>query len=107
MYGWQLSSYRTVGRALLSVISLQIGIFNYEEVLIFISFFNWPGSFCDASAGLNVCQVLSSHPLLGGCLFGSCVVFMTFTVLNLLVSGILVAFSKEQKDHKVNIDCFL
>lgn len=35
MYGWQLSSYRTVGRALLTIISLQIGIFNYDEVLIF------------------------------------------------------------------------
>lgn len=46
MYGWQLSSYRTVGRALLSVISLQIGIFNYEEVLIFIHCFDCPGSFC-------------------------------------------------------------
>lgn len=32
MYGWQLSSYRTVGRALLTIISLQIGIFNYDEV---------------------------------------------------------------------------
>lgn len=34
MYGWQLSSYRTLGRALVTIISLQIGIFNYDEVLI-------------------------------------------------------------------------
>lgn len=35
MFGWRLSSYRTLGRALVTIISLQIGIFNYDEVLFF------------------------------------------------------------------------
>lgn len=39
--------------------------------------------------------------LLGALLFGSCIVFMTFVVLNLFISVILVAFNEEQKYHKV------
>lgn len=39
--------------------------------------------------------------LLGGLLFGSCVVFMTFVLLNLLLSVILVAFNLELKHHQV------
>ncbi|XP_056899463.1 polycystic kidney disease protein 1-like 2 [Takifugu flavidus] len=79
MYGWQISSYRTVSRALLTIISLQIGIFNYDEVL-------------------------NGHPLLGGFLFGSCIMFMSFMVLNLLISVILAAFSNEQVYHKPSDD---
>ncbi|CAF91610.1 unnamed protein product, partial [Tetraodon nigroviridis] len=71
----QLSSYRTLARCLVTIISLQIGIFNYDEVL-------------------------NSQPLLGGFLFGSCIAFMSFMALNLLISVILVAFSNEQKHHK-------
>ncbi|KAE8299520.1 Polycystic kidney disease protein 1-like 2 PC1-like 2 protein Polycystin-1L2 Precursor [Larimichthys crocea] len=44
--------------------------------------------------------VLNGTPLLGGLLFGSCIVFMTFVVLNLLISVILVAFNQEQIYHK-------
>lgn len=39
--------------------------------------------------------------LLGGFLFGSCVVFMTFVLLNLLLSVILVAFDMELVHHQV------
>ncbi|EHB03285.1 Polycystic kidney disease protein 1-like 2 [Heterocephalus glaber] len=41
--------------------------------------------------------VLDSSPVLGSFLIGSCVIFMTFVVLNLFISVILVAFSEEQK----------
>ncbi|TKS67513.1 Polycystic kidney disease protein 1-like 2 PC1-like 2 protein [Collichthys lucidus] len=75
IYGWKISSYKTLADALVTIISLQIGIFNYDEVL-------------------------NGTPLLGGLLFGSCIVFMTFVVLNLLISVILVAFNQEQIYHK-------
>ncbi|XP_031725951.1 polycystic kidney disease protein 1-like 2 [Anarrhichthys ocellatus] len=75
IYGWKMSSYRTLADALVTVISLQIGIFNYDEVMDY-------------------------NPVLGGLLFGSCIVFMTFVVLNLFLSVILVAFKQEQIHHK-------
>ncbi|XP_054471700.1 polycystic kidney disease protein 1-like 2 [Anoplopoma fimbria] len=75
IYGWKVSSYKTLSDALLTIISLQIGIFNYDEVLDYT-------------------------PVLGGLLFGSCIVLMTFVVLNLLLSVILVAFHQEQIHHK-------
>ncbi|KAI3355890.1 hypothetical protein L3Q82_004434 [Scortum barcoo] len=75
IYGWKISSYRTLTDAFLTIINFQIGIFNYDEVL-------------------------DCNPLLGGLLFGSCIVFMTFVVLNLLLSVIIVAFNEEQKHHK-------
>ncbi|CAB1450105.1 unnamed protein product [Pleuronectes platessa] len=75
IYGWRISSYKTLGEALLTIISLQLGIFNYGEVL-------------------------DNSPMLGGCLIGSCIVFMTFVVLNLLITAILVAFKQEQLNHK-------
>ncbi|XP_070832678.1 polycystin-1-like protein 2 [Chaetodon trifascialis] len=75
IYGWKIASYRTLANALVAIISLQTGIFNYAEVL-------------------------NDTPLLGGLVVGSCIVFMTFVVLNLLLSVILVAFDKEQIYHK-------
>ncbi|KAM3607032.1 uncharacterized protein V6R79_000867 [Siganus canaliculatus] len=75
IYGWRRSSYRSFTSSLMTIISLQIGIFNYDEVL-------------------------NGSPLLGGFLIGSCVIFVTFVVLNLLVSVILVAFNQEQICHK-------
>lgn len=103
IYGWQLTSYRTVCRALLTIISLQIGIFNYDEVLIFL-YFLFPVEFLWCSYwSFDASQVLNGHPLLGGFMFGSCIVFMSFMVLNFLISVILVAFSNEQIYHKVNI----
>ncbi|XP_067104833.1 polycystin-1-like protein 2 [Osmerus mordax] len=75
MYGWKLYSYKTLMDSAQTMVSLQLGIFNYEEVLDY-------------------------NPVLGAFLIGSCIVFMTFVVLNLFISVILVAFSEEQKHHK-------
>lgn len=75
IYGWKIASYKTFIDSLLTLISLQMGIFNYDEVL-------------------------DSHPVLGGLLFGSCIVFMTFVVLNLFISVILVSLNMEQMYHK-------
>ncbi|XP_028258061.1 polycystic kidney disease protein 1-like 2 [Parambassis ranga] len=75
MYGWKLYSYRTLLDAAQTMVSLQLGIFNYEEVLNY-------------------------NPVLGAFLIGSCIIFMTFVVLNLFISVILVAFSQEQIHHK-------
>ncbi|XP_061738629.1 polycystin-1-like protein 2 isoform X1 [Nerophis ophidion] len=75
MYGWKLYSYRTLFDAAQTMVSLQLGIFNYDEVLNY-------------------------NPVLGAFLIGSCIVFMTFVVLNLFISVILVAFSQEQMHHK-------
>lgn len=36
MYGWKLYSYRTLLDATQTMISLQLGIFNYEEVSFWI-----------------------------------------------------------------------
>ncbi|XP_046290740.1 polycystin-1-like protein 2 isoform X1 [Marmota monax] len=72
IFGWKLRSYKTLFDAAETMISLQLGIFNYEEVL-------------------------SYSPVLGSFLIGSCIIFMTFVVLNLFISVILVAFSEEQK----------
>ncbi|KAL6468941.1 hypothetical protein MHYP_G00224650 [Metynnis hypsauchen] len=74
MYGWKLYSYRTLLGAAQTMVSLQLGIFNYEEVLDY-------------------------NPILGAFVIGSCIIFMTFVVLNLFISVILVAFSEEQLHH--------
>uniref|UniRef100_A0A8C8FW89 Polycystic kidney disease 1 like 2a n=1 Tax=Oncorhynchus tshawytscha TaxID=74940 RepID=A0A8C8FW89_ONCTS len=76
MYGWKLYSYRTLLDSALTMVSLQLGIFNYDEVLDY-------------------------NPVLGAFLIGSCIIFMTFVVLNLFISVILVAFTQEQMHHKV------
>ncbi|XP_028446278.1 polycystic kidney disease protein 1-like 2 [Perca flavescens] len=75
LYGWQLSSYRTWLDALITIISLQIGIFNYDEVI-------------------------DCNPVLSGLIIGSCIVFMTFVVLNLFVAVIIIAFKQERIYHK-------
>uniref|UniRef100_A0A4W4GFP4 Polycystic kidney disease 1 like 2a n=1 Tax=Electrophorus electricus TaxID=8005 RepID=A0A4W4GFP4_ELEEL len=75
MYGWKLYSYRTLLHAAQTMVSLQLGIFNYDEVLDY-------------------------NPVLGAFVIGSCIIFMTFVVLNLFISVILVAFSQEQLHHQ-------
>ncbi|XP_076989221.1 polycystin-1-like protein 2 isoform X2 [Tamandua tetradactyla] len=77
IFGWKLRSYKTLFDAAETMISLQLGIFNYEEVLDY-------------------------SPVLGSFLIASCIVFMTFVVLNLFISVILVAFSEEQKYHELS-----
>ncbi|XP_072309146.1 polycystin-1-like protein 2 [Eucyclogobius newberryi] len=77
LYGQQMAAYRTLPDSLLTLIKLQLGIFNYSEVLDY-------------------------SPVLGGLLVGSCVVFMGFVALNLLISVILDAFQQEQIQHQVS-----
>lgn len=77
IFGWKLSSYKTLLDSAKTMVSLQLGIFNYEEVLDY-------------------------NPILGSFLIGSCIIFMTFVVLNLFISVILVAFSEEQKHHQAS-----
>ncbi|XP_054390399.1 polycystin-1-like protein 2 [Pongo abelii] len=77
IFGWKLRSYKTLFDAAETMISLQLGIFNYEEVLDY-------------------------SPVLGSFLIVSCIVFMTFVVLNLFISVILVAFSEEQKYYQLS-----
>uniref|UniRef100_A0A8C3RV23 Polycystic kidney disease protein 1-like 2 n=2 Tax=Chelydra serpentina TaxID=8475 RepID=A0A8C3RV23_CHESE len=75
IFGWKLNSYKTLFDSAETMVSLQLGIFNYEEVLDY-------------------------NPILGSFLIGSCIIFMTFVVLNLFISVILVAFSEEQKHYQ-------
>ncbi|KAI4534073.1 hypothetical protein MG293_014933 [Ovis ammon polii] len=48
--------------------------------------------------------VLDYSPVLGSLLIGSCIVFVTFVVLNLFISVILVAFNEEQKYYQLSED---
>uniref|UniRef100_A0A671Q5U9 Polycystic kidney disease 1 like 2a n=1 Tax=Sinocyclocheilus anshuiensis TaxID=1608454 RepID=A0A671Q5U9_9TELE len=82
MYGWRLYSYRTLLEAAQTIICLQLGIFNYDEVLDY-------------------------NPVLGAFLIGSCIIFMTFVVLNLFISVILVAFNEEQLHPTEIVDLML
>uniref|UniRef100_K7F7G5 Polycystin 1 like 2/pseudo n=1 Tax=Pelodiscus sinensis TaxID=13735 RepID=K7F7G5_PELSI len=77
IFGWKLHSYKTLFDSAETMVSLQLGIFNYEEVLDY-------------------------NPILGSFLIGSCIIFMTFVVLNLFISVILVAFSEEQKHYQAS-----
>ncbi|XP_021264638.1 polycystic kidney disease protein 1-like 2 [Numida meleagris] len=77
IFGWKLFSYKTLSDSAETMVSLQLGIFNYEEILDY-------------------------NPILGSFLIGSCIIFMTFVVLNLFISVILVAFSEEQKHYQAS-----
>ncbi|NXW88690.1 PK1L2 protein, partial [Alopecoenas beccarii] len=77
IFGWKLCSYKTLFDSAETMVSLQLGIFNYEEVLDY-------------------------NPILGSFLIGSCIILMTFVVLNLFISVILVAFSEEQKHYQAS-----
>uniref|UniRef100_A0A3Q3NKY0 Polycystic kidney disease protein 1-like 2 n=1 Tax=Labrus bergylta TaxID=56723 RepID=A0A3Q3NKY0_9LABR len=88
MYGWKLYSYRTLLDAGLTMVSL-----HRKKWLFFLTVYDLPPFH----------QVLNYNPVLGAFLIGSCIVFMTFVVLNLFISVILVAFSQEQKHHKEEI----
>ncbi|NXF84922.1 PK1L2 protein, partial [Eubucco bourcierii] len=77
IFGWKLYSYKTLFDSAETMVSLQLGIFNYEEVLDY-------------------------NPVLGSFLIGSCIIFMTFVVLNLFISVILVAFGEEQKHYQAS-----
>uniref|UniRef100_A0AAV2JYE4 Uncharacterized protein n=1 Tax=Knipowitschia caucasica TaxID=637954 RepID=A0AAV2JYE4_KNICA len=75
LFGWKMESYKTLSDSMITLIRLQVGMFDYSEVL-------------------------DQSPVLGGLLIGSCVVLLGFVVLNLLVSVILVSFQQEQIHHQ-------
>lgn len=101
MYGWKLYSYHTLLHAAKTIVSLQLGIFNYEEVCdVIIRHIIQYGWIYDTD-DRPLLQVLHYNPVLGAFVIGSCIIFMTFVVLNLFISVILVAFSEEQLHHKV------
>ncbi|XP_040265345.1 polycystic kidney disease protein 1-like 3 [Bufo bufo] len=73
LFGWSISNYRTVTDSAVTIISLLIGIFNYEEVI-------------------------SLDPVLGSLLIFTCVIFLAFIVVNILLSALLNVFSRERKN---------
>uniref|UniRef100_A0AAY4BKQ8 Polycystic kidney disease 1 like 2a n=1 Tax=Denticeps clupeoides TaxID=299321 RepID=A0AAY4BKQ8_9TELE len=75
LYGWKLYSYKTLQDSAMTLVNLQLGIFNYDEVM-------------------------DTNPVLSAFLIGSCIIFMTFIVLNLFISAILHAFSQEKLHHQ-------
>lgn len=106
MYGWKLYSYHTLLHAAQTIVSLQLGIFNYEEVRGVITIFvliydNCAYLIAYSRYSFNL-KVLNYNPVLGAFVVGSCIIFMTFVVLNLFISVILVAFSEEQIHHQVD-----
>ncbi|XP_078722759.1 polycystin-1-like protein 3 [Lampetra fluviatilis] len=77
MFGRCLENYKSVWDSLQTLVSLQLGAFNYREVM-------------------------EVSPVLGPLLIGSCIIFMSFTLLNLFISVILVAFAEEQQLHEAS-----
>ncbi|TRY95089.1 hypothetical protein DNTS_004183 [Danionella cerebrum] len=75
IFGWKLSSYKTLPDAFRSIFSLQMGIFNYDEVM-------------------------DTDPELGAIIISTCVIFITFVILTLFVSVILQGFSEERNNHQ-------
>ncbi|XP_073715481.1 polycystin-1-like protein 2 isoform X1 [Misgurnus anguillicaudatus] len=75
IFGWELYSYRSIPDSFMTIFNLQVGIFNYDEVL-------------------------NCNPVLGGVIITTCAVFLTFIMLTLFVSVILESFSEEQENHQ-------
>nr|XP_033797153.1 polycystic kidney disease protein 1-like 3 [Geotrypetes seraphini] len=71
VFGWSVSHYKTFMNSVVTIVSLWIGIFNYDEVL-------------------------NLDPLLGSLLITTCVIFLMFVVINLFLSAMLMVFSKER-----------
>ncbi|XP_056384123.1 polycystic kidney disease protein 1-like 3 [Hyla sarda] len=73
LFGWTIPSYRTFTDSAVTIISLLLGIFNYEEVL-------------------------TLDPVLGSLLIFTCVIFLVFIVVNIFLSALLNVFSSERKN---------
>ncbi|XP_038661911.1 polycystic kidney disease protein 1-like 2 [Scyliorhinus canicula] len=71
--GLNLSSYRTFSSSVITIIRLQLGTFNYDEVM-------------------------RTTPFMGALIIGTCVIFIGFVLLNVLVSALLVSFSEERRN---------
>ncbi|XP_078068077.1 polycystin-1-like protein 2 [Mustelus asterias] len=69
--GLNLSTYRTFSSSMVTIIRLQLGAFNYDEVM-------------------------GTTPFMGAFIISTCVIFMTFFILNVFVSALLVSFSEER-----------
>ncbi|KAK1799114.1 hypothetical protein P4O66_006698 [Electrophorus voltai] len=72
LFGWKLYTYKTLIDATMAMVGLQLGLFNYSEVL-------------------------ELSPVLGAFIIVSCVTFMMFIVLNIFISVILKAFRLERQ----------
>ncbi|XP_035388719.1 polycystic kidney disease protein 1-like 2 [Electrophorus electricus] len=72
LFGWKLYTYKTLIDATMAMVGLQLGLFNYNEVL-------------------------ELSPVLGAFIIVSCVTFMMFIVLNIFISVILKAFRLERQ----------
>ncbi|KAM4723014.1 polycystin-1-like protein 3 [Rhinophrynus dorsalis] len=73
LFGWSISNYKSFFESAVTIISLIIGIFDYEEVL-------------------------TLDPILGSLLITTCVIFLIFVVVNILLSAMLMVFSQERKN---------
>ncbi|XP_072403908.1 polycystin-1-like protein 2 [Chiloscyllium punctatum] len=69
--GLYLSSYRTFSTAVITIIHLLLGAFNYNEVL-------------------------QTYPFLGAIIISTCVIIMTFILINIFISALLMSFSEER-----------
>ncbi|KAM4614081.1 polycystin-1-like protein 3 [Discoglossus pictus] len=72
VFGWSVSSYRTVFDSAVTIISLLIGLFNYEEVL-------------------------SLDPIMGSLFITTCIIFLIFVVFNIFLSCMLSVFAQERQ----------
>ncbi|KAM8945969.1 polycystin-1-like protein 3 [Pelodytes ibericus] len=73
LFGWSIYSYKTFFSSMVTIISLLLGIFNYDEVF-------------------------NLDPVLGSLLIITCVIFLIFVVVNIFLSGLLGIFSKERQN---------
>ncbi|XP_029466522.1 polycystic kidney disease protein 1-like 3 [Rhinatrema bivittatum] len=77
VFGWSVSNYKTFINSAVTIVSLLIGLFNYDEVL-------------------------NLDPILGSLLITTCIIFLLFVVINLFLSAMLMVFSKERKSPTVS-----
>ncbi|KAM5138143.1 polycystin-1-like protein 3 [Mantella aurantiaca] len=73
LFGWSIGNYKTPVDSIVTIFSLFIGIFNYEEVI-------------------------NLDPVLGSLLIFTCVVFLVLVVVNIFLSALLNVFSSERKN---------
>ncbi|XP_078525795.1 polycystin-1-like protein 3 isoform X2 [Lissotriton helveticus] len=72
LFGWCIYNYRSFFNTAVTIVSLMIGIFNYEEVI-------------------------SLDPILGALLVTTCVVLLMFVIINIFLSAMLMVFSKQRQ----------
>uniref|UniRef100_A0A8D0GJT6 Uncharacterized protein n=1 Tax=Sphenodon punctatus TaxID=8508 RepID=A0A8D0GJT6_SPHPU len=77
MFGWSIVNFKTFQDSAVTIVGLLIGIFNYEAVT-------------------------TLDPVLGSLLIVTSVFSMLFVVMNLFVSALLTAFSKEMKSARTS-----